>query len=401
MDLKSLQIQRQIIENSKSVSEYFKDLTEWEKEINKKDQIIKTHNHRNIKENDTKPETVLSKNENSNVKLKRDKNSIKDYYDTWDKVNVDDIELNDVNSGVLINSSNPSTSNGNMFNKTSNAKPNTNVQIVNNRIINTVASSVEKLKNEANVNFSLGNYMRSIELYMHAINLIGSDKEMSNTEKCDLLIPLYNNKGNCHLKLNNYKQGLIDLNFVLEQDKQNVKGLFRRGMCHFAMNNFILALEDFCKSERLSSDNEKKIIQDFIEQTVGKINTSIKTEKKKIQSFEYSERFRFKRINVDDINELNINEEITEMKNALSGNQGNVQGSINKENRNLNMNSETATKPNKIVLKDEEITKFVYDMSRENLTSSTFKYALRNFKDNAKEKDDYLLVIFILLKLDD
>jgi hypothetical protein len=36
-------------------------------------------------------------------KYKRDKNSIKDYYDNWDKVDAD-AELVDVDSGISINS---------------------------------------------------------------------------------------------------------------------------------------------------------------------------------------------------------------------------------------------------------------------------------------------------------
>lgn len=40
----------------------------------------------------------------------------------------------------------------------------------------------------------------------------------------------------------------------------------------------------------------------------------------------------------------------------------------------------------------EELLKFVYDLTSQNLTASSFKYAFRNLKNNQKEKEEYLLV---------
>ncbi len=40
----------------------------------------------------------------------------------------------------------------------------------------------------------------------------------------------------------------------------------------------------------------------------------------------------------------------------------------------------------------EELLKFVYDISSQNLTASSIKYALRNLKNDQKEKEEYLLV---------
>ena len=45
------------------------------------------------------------------------------------------------------------------------------------------------------------------------------------------------------------------------------------------------------------------------------------------------------------------------------------------------------------ILSSEEIRKFVYDLTKENLTSSSFKLAFRNFEGNLKEKEEFLLLV--------
>lgn len=80
----------------------------------------------------------------------------------------------------------------------------------------------------------------------------------------------------------------------------------------------------------------------------------------------------------------------------------------NKENKNdynsnnydSNNSSAVTPKPNQNFkniqtanINKEELLKFVYDISTQNLTASSFKYALRNLKDDQKEKEEYILVI--------
>lgn len=98
-------LQRQIMENSKSINQYMKELYDWEKDINKHDQIIKGESNRypiptnqtlnkdNIETSNANPQKDKSqdlkdKNENSK-KLRRDINNMKDYYHEWDKFKVD------------------------------------------------------------------------------------------------------------------------------------------------------------------------------------------------------------------------------------------------------------------------------------------------------------------------
>jgi len=105
-------LQKQIMENSKSINEYFKDLYDWEKDISKRDKIVKGESIKNpipinknlIKqetENSNKKENINEENntiknrenkEDKNTKLKRDTTSMKDYYKEWDKFKVDSEE---------------------------------------------------------------------------------------------------------------------------------------------------------------------------------------------------------------------------------------------------------------------------------------------------------------------
>jgi hypothetical protein len=96
------------MENSKSINEYYKDLVEWEKDISKSDKIVKGESFKNpiqinknlikkeaekSKEKENKPvkidEAPNNENENKVVKLKRDTNSIHEYYREWDKFKAD------------------------------------------------------------------------------------------------------------------------------------------------------------------------------------------------------------------------------------------------------------------------------------------------------------------------
>ena len=74
--------------------------------------------------------------------------------------------------------------------KKSNSHSNISVSIKNSRDqFKNPNSQVEKLKNEANINFTIQNYNKSIELYTYAMGL------MPKGDKSQLTINLYNNRG--------------------------------------------------------------------------------------------------------------------------------------------------------------------------------------------------------------
>jgi tetratricopeptide (TPR) repeat protein len=424
MNQEALKLQKQIMENSKSINEYFNELHDWEKEVSKKDNIIikqtinKTTTQKNIIE-EKKPEIQISSNKNpsgsttcsgSGVinKLKRDINSIGDYYKEWDKVAADD-ELRDVDSGVVINNDlgTMKTEVANM--KASAASPNINVVIKNNRLGtggSYAEEHIEKMKNEANAYFAIGRFNKSIEMNMSVIKFITEEEKKGSRKNLNnLKIAIFNNKGNAYLRLGKFKEALKDFDFVLENDEGNVKALFRRGLCLYNLRRFHSAMKDFLKAKETSSETEKNTIEEFVNNCLNEINSGINNERKKMEVFEISENLKLKNLKVQEINldEILKNEEDGKMnirfylnkdkENVYSGNTTNQQqmkaGNARTENKNAPL---TLTK-NLPTIKSEDMVKFVYDITSEKLSASSFKYAFRNFKNNEKEKQEYLLKI--------
>ncbi len=85
--------------------------------------------------------------------------------------------------------------------------------------------------------------------------------------------------------------------------------------------------------------------------------------------------------------EANNSDKIKEDKNTSSSVsiQNKTNNSSNKPNNVKNIQTANINK--------EELLKFVYDISTQNLTASSLKYALRNLKDDQREKEEYILVI--------
>ena len=87
---KLIEIQKNIRENSQNIQEYFKDLYNWEKDI-----VVKDNKLRGIESQATSsvvneiPKVIKKEDKiTSEDKLKRDKDSIKYFYDRWDKFKI-------------------------------------------------------------------------------------------------------------------------------------------------------------------------------------------------------------------------------------------------------------------------------------------------------------------------
>jgi tetratricopeptide (TPR) repeat protein len=435
MNPEALKIQQQIMENSKSINDYVKDLYDWEKDVVKKDNIIKNQTQ-NIKK-DPKPKIIqveksILENQNTNhhddqssstnKKLKRDINSIGDYYKEWDKIKVEE-ELRDVDSGIVMNSD--SSTNQSIMKselskmKVSAANPNLNITIKNNRLGTSgsyAEEHIEKMKNEANAHFAIGNYNKSIEMNMSVIKFI-YEEEKKNSESDSRIklknfkISIFNNKGNAHLKLANFKEALKDFESVLELDENNIKALFRKGLCLYNLRKFQMALKDFYKAYELSPESEKKTIEEFVNNTLSEINSCINNERKKMENFEISENLKMRNLKVQEVNceelkKVDGNNSKVSLKTYLSRDKENYNlSNLSNGNEKLSQKDENGQTPKESkssrpqlrtslpTIKSEEMVKFVYDITTENLSASSFKYAFRNFKNNEKEKQDYLLKI--------
>ena len=132
------------MDNSRNINEYYKDFENWVDEMNKKDNKILS-----IKSKEPQKEVIINDDAEIELKkekikkakelarqnkLKRDGNSIKDYYDNWDRVNEDD-ELIDVDTKITMNNNSNEEIIKNLYNEKqkSNADKNVSILIKSNR----------------------------------------------------------------------------------------------------------------------------------------------------------------------------------------------------------------------------------------------------------------------------
>ena len=156
---KAILLQRQIMDNSRNINEYYKDFESWVEDMNKKDNKLL-----NIQSQEPKKEVIINEDAELEIKrekirkakelakqnkLKRDGNSIKDYYDNWDKVNEED-ELIDVDSKISMNTASNKEIIKNLYNEKqkSNAEKNVSISIKSNRNVKKNNIKNTKIKDE-------------------------------------------------------------------------------------------------------------------------------------------------------------------------------------------------------------------------------------------------------------
>ena len=399
MDIaKSIALQRQIVENSKNINQYYTEFNDWVEDMNKKDNILTQ-----IKLKEPKKEVIVSSGEDERERLekiknahkeaqmnkyKRDKNSIKDYYDNWDKVDAD-AELVDVDSGISINSNSNYVKELYNEKKKSNAHSNISVSIKNSRDqFKNPNSQVEKLKNEANINFAIQNYNKSIELYTYAMGL------MPKGDKSQLTINLYNNRGNCQIKMQNHKMGIQDFTKVLEIDNNNIKALYRRGICYNNTDKYNLAFQDLNQAFKLSkTEKEKEMIKSEMDKTIENINKLIQRERGKMLNFSFNENSQYTKINTIDIlssNQLKDEDNLIVFERSEEEKNNKEKEKKEEEEIKKPIKNYIPTKP---IIKKEEIKQFIYDTTMNNINASSFKYAFRNLGNDIPAKKDYLLKV--------
>ena len=432
---KAILLQRQIMDNSRNINEYYKDFESWVEDMNKKDDKLL-----NIQSQEPKKEVIINEEAELELKrekirkakelarknkLKRDGNSIKDYYDNWDKVNEED-ELIDVDSKISMNTASNEEIIKNLYNEKqkSNAEKNVSISIKSNRNLNKnnlkknkitdeITERIEKLKKESNINYLIENYNKSIELYTYAIELLPKLNKNNVEENKKMTINLYNNRGNCQIKMKNCKVGIKDFTKVLNVDPNNLKSLYRRGICYINTDKYNLAFDDLMKAYEIAKEgNEKNEIKKQLNNVVSKINSTITKERKKMTNFIFNENAEFIKVKINDlpsakllrdtdnlisvqikeqINKINKNEE-QKNNNEEENCKININNKENKSNENL-FNVSKKNYVEKKILKKEEIRQFIYDNQMDNITASSFKYAFKNFGNDITAKKDYLLKI--------
>ena len=432
---KAILLQRQIMDNSRNINEYYKDFESWVDEMNKKDTKIL-----NIKSKEPEKEVIINDDAEKELKiekikkakelakqnkLKRDGNSIKDYYDNWDRVNEDD-ELIDVESKIIMNNTSNEEIIKNLYNEKqkSNADKNVSLSIKSNRNRNNLNSNIkkikdeiseriEKLKKEANINYLIENYNKSIELYTYAIELIPKLNKNNVEENKKISINLYNNRGNCQIKMRNYKVGIKDFTKVLNIEENNLKGLYRRGICYLNSDKYNLAFDDLLKAYEIAKEGpEKEEIKKELNNVISKINSMINKERKKMTNFIFNENAEFTKMKINDLpsakilkdsdnlisvqnkedKDINNNKKIKN-KNKEEQKNNIVNNNVNNDKEEEGFNVSKKNYKEKKILKKEEIRQFIYDTQMDNISASSFKYAFKNFGNDLNAKKEYLLKI--------
>ncbi|XVE78149.1 hypothetical protein DITRI_Ditri13aG0120700 [Diplodiscus trichospermus] len=117
-----------------------------------------------------------------------------------------------------------------------------------------------KKKEEGNVLFKAGKYVRASKRYEKAVKFIEYDSSFGEEEKKQakaLKVACNLNDAACKLKLKDYKQAEKLCSKVLELESTNVKALYRRAQAYINLADLDLAEFDIKKALELDPDNRE------------------------------------------------------------------------------------------------------------------------------------------------
>ncbi|KAL3633408.1 70 kDa peptidyl-prolyl isomerase [Castilleja foliolosa] len=115
-----------------------------------------------------------------------------------------------------------------------------------------------KKKEEGNVLFKAGKYVKASKRYEKAAKYIEYDTSFSEDEKRQskaLKVTCNLNNAACKLKLKDYKETVKLCTKVLELESTNVKALYRRAQAYMTMADLDLAEFDIKKALEIDPDN--------------------------------------------------------------------------------------------------------------------------------------------------
>lgn len=115
------------------------------------------------------------------------------------------------------------------------------------------ANEIEELKHQAENLYNGGDYLAAIEIYSKI------------AEKDPTSISTFSNRSSCHLRLNNYKQAIDDINKALQLMEGNcnpdlkckMKCHVKRGTAYCGLNLFAEGLRDYEEALKMNKNDEK------------------------------------------------------------------------------------------------------------------------------------------------
>ncbi|CAD8165097.1 unnamed protein product [Paramecium octaurelia] len=244
----SIQLQQQIKNNALEIKEYIHDLYDWEESVNTTQKPQKKQNEQ-IDPNSVPIRGKVEQEKQSEIlkkQLKRDQNSVQNYYDAWNKVDVDKL-LEESDDPIVMD----------VYKKPQQTNINNKIVIKGGR--NVIKSQVILNKEQANELFKLQEFQKAIEKYTECIQEL-NQKQSLNEEELEQLVIIYSNRAQCQLKLLDYNQALLDCNKALSLNSNHQKSLLRRSTVLQELGKWKEALKDSEKLVLLGDQDAKQIV---------------------------------------------------------------------------------------------------------------------------------------------
>jgi len=125
-------------------------------------------------------------------------------------------------------------------------------------LVEEVLDVAQKLRKIGNDYFGKNQYSPAIEKYLKAVRYLQhADCPADDPNVKEAITLCYSNIATSHLKLNNFKECVVYCTKTLENDKNNVKTLFRRSQAYAKLKEFNLAKDDAIAALKLDSNNKE------------------------------------------------------------------------------------------------------------------------------------------------
>ncbi|CAD8089325.1 unnamed protein product [Paramecium sonneborni] len=244
----SIQLQQQIKNNALEIKEYIHDLYDWEEQVNTQQKPQKKQNI-DLDQNQVPIRGKVEQEKQCEIlkkQLKRDTNSVQNYYDAWNKVDVDKL-LEETDDAIIMD----------VYKKPQQINTNSKIVIKGGR--NVIKSQVILNKEQANELFKQQEFQKAIQKYTECIEEL-NQKQSLNEEELEQLVIIYSNRAQCQLKLLDYNQALFDCNKALSLNSNHQKSLLRRSTVLQELGKWKEALKDSEKLVLLGDQDAKQIV---------------------------------------------------------------------------------------------------------------------------------------------
>lgn len=116
-------------------------------------------------------------------------------------------------------------------------------------------AKVDQVKAKGNAAFKQGAHSAAVKAWEEALQLLLGKHVAATPKAQDVAIALQNNLAAAYIKLEQYKNAILQCDRTVVMDRNNVKALFRRAEAHRALKQYSKALVDLEKARSLEPRN--------------------------------------------------------------------------------------------------------------------------------------------------